>query len=162
MLTDGQKQQVQALREQFVGLDTDEWTENKKKAQQRGLQFESLVQDLFEVHGLLLRRSYRTQDNQSEQIDGAAQFSRRHALLEQLKRDGTLKRYKVLFNPIVTETFDAMIVLDFSTYAATDSWLARCVRISSLIALRRPARTPRPRAISSASRPAPTAIAARS
>ena len=46
------------------------------------------------------------------------------ALLDQLKRDGALKRYKVLFNPIVTETFDAMIVLDFATYAATDSWLA--------------------------------------
>ena len=46
------------------------------------------------------------------------------AMLEQLKRDGTLKRYKVLFNPIVTETFDAMIVLDFATYAATDNWLA--------------------------------------
>jgi hypothetical protein len=46
------------------------------------------------------------------------------ALLDQLKRNGTLKRYKVLFNPIVTETFDAMIVLDFATYAATDSWLA--------------------------------------
>jgi hypothetical protein len=46
------------------------------------------------------------------------------AMLEQLKRDGTLKRYRVLFNPIVTETFDAMIVLDFVTYAATDSWLA--------------------------------------
>lgn len=82
MLTEGQKQQVQALREQFDSLDTDEWAENKKKAQQRGLQFESLVQDLFEVHGLLLRRSYRTQDNQSEQIDGAVQFSRRHTLLE--------------------------------------------------------------------------------
>jgi len=46
------------------------------------------------------------------------------AMLEQLKRDGALKRYKVLFNPIVTETFDAMIVLDFATYASTDSWLA--------------------------------------
>src|SRR5579864_1077346 len=45
------------------------------------------------------------------------------ALLEQLKRDGTLKRYKVLFNPIVTETFDAMIVLDFANYASTDRWL---------------------------------------
>ena len=33
------------------------------------------------------------------------------AMLEQLKRDGALKRYKILFNPIVTETFDAMIVL---------------------------------------------------
>ena len=45
------------------------------------------------------------------------------ALLEQLKRNGALKRYKVLFNPFVTETFDAMIVLDFATYAASDSWL---------------------------------------
>jgi hypothetical protein len=46
------------------------------------------------------------------------------ALLEQLMRNGTLKRYQVLFNPIVTETFDAMIVLDFATYTATDNWLA--------------------------------------
>jgi hypothetical protein len=46
------------------------------------------------------------------------------AMLEQLKLDGTLKRYDVLFNPIVTETFDAMIVLDFATYASTDRWLA--------------------------------------
>jgi hypothetical protein len=46
------------------------------------------------------------------------------AMLEQLKRDGTLKRYKILFNPIVTGTFDAMIVLDFATYTSTDRWLA--------------------------------------
>ena len=46
------------------------------------------------------------------------------AMLEKLKRDGTLKRYKVLFNPIVTGTFDAMIVMDFATYASTDRWLA--------------------------------------
>ena len=46
------------------------------------------------------------------------------AILEQLKRDGALKRYQVLFNPIVTETFDAMIVLDFASYASTDRWLA--------------------------------------
>src|SRR5258707_13931382 len=45
-------------------------------------------------------------------------------MLDRLKRDGTLKRYKILFNPIVTGTFDAMIVLDFATYTATDSWLA--------------------------------------
>lgn len=82
MLNDNQKEQVKALRKQFVSLDTNEWAANPQKAQQRGLQFESLVQDVFEVHGLLLRRSYRTQDNQSEQIDGAAHFSRRHALLE--------------------------------------------------------------------------------
>ncbi len=45
-------------------------------------------------------------------------------MLEHLKRDGMLKRYTVLFNPIVTGTFDAMIVMDFASYAATDSWLA--------------------------------------
>jgi hypothetical protein len=44
-------------------------------------------------------------------------------VLEQLKRDGTLKRYNVLFNPVVTETFDAMIVMDFESYAATGRWL---------------------------------------
>jgi hypothetical protein len=45
------------------------------------------------------------------------------SMLESLKHDGALKRYKVLFNPIVTGTFDAMIVMDFQTYAATDRWL---------------------------------------
>jgi hypothetical protein len=46
------------------------------------------------------------------------------ATLEQLKRDGTLKFYNILFNPVVTGTFDAMIVLNFATYASTDRWLA--------------------------------------
>ena len=82
MLTVEQKQQIESLRQRFNGLDNDEWAENVQKPQQRGLQFESLIQDLFDVHGLLLRRSYRTQDNGSEQIDGAVRFAQRHVLLE--------------------------------------------------------------------------------
>jgi hypothetical protein len=45
------------------------------------------------------------------------------ALLEKLQRDGTLKSYQILFNPFVTTgTWDAMTVLNFSSYAATQRW----------------------------------------
>jgi len=45
------------------------------------------------------------------------------ALLEGLKRDGVLKGYQILFNPFVTTgTWDAMTVLSFSSYAATQRW----------------------------------------
>ena len=45
------------------------------------------------------------------------------AMLEKLKAQGVLKSYLILFNPFVTTgTWDAMTVLDFSTYAATQRW----------------------------------------
>ena len=45
------------------------------------------------------------------------------ALLEKLKRDGTLKGYQILFNPFVTTgTWDAMTILSFSSYGATQRW----------------------------------------
>jgi hypothetical protein len=45
------------------------------------------------------------------------------ALLEGLKREGVLKSYQVLFNPFVTTgTWDAMIVLSFRDYGATQRW----------------------------------------
>ncbi len=45
------------------------------------------------------------------------------AKLEQLQSQGVLKNYQILFNPYVTQTWDAMLVLDFSTYAATERWM---------------------------------------
>jgi hypothetical protein len=45
------------------------------------------------------------------------------ALLEGLKREGVLKGYQILFNPFVTTgTWDAMTVLSFTDYAATQRW----------------------------------------
>jgi DNA-binding Lrp family transcriptional regulator len=44
-------------------------------------------------------------------------------MLEKLKAEGVLKSYHLLFNPFVTTgTWDAMTVLNFSTYAATQRW----------------------------------------
>lgn len=44
-------------------------------------------------------------------------------MLERLKREGVLKNYQILFNPFVTTgTWDAMTVLSFSSYAATQRW----------------------------------------
>jgi hypothetical protein len=44
-------------------------------------------------------------------------------MLEKLKTEGVLKSYKLLFNPFVTTgTWDAMTMLDFSSYAATQRW----------------------------------------
>jgi hypothetical protein len=45
------------------------------------------------------------------------------ALLEKLKKEGTLEHYRVLFNPVISETYDALLVMDFHDYAATDRWL---------------------------------------
>jgi hypothetical protein len=43
-------------------------------------------------------------------------------MLSRLKVEGTLKRFQVLFNPVVTETFDAMVIMDFSSYGAESKW----------------------------------------
>jgi hypothetical protein len=44
-------------------------------------------------------------------------------MLDKLKAEGVLKSYRLLFNPFVTTgTWDAMTVLNFSTYAATQRW----------------------------------------
>jgi hypothetical protein len=50
----------------------------------------------------------------------AAQESR---TLEKLKADGVLISYQILFNPVVTETFDALLILNFTDVAATQRWL---------------------------------------
>jgi hypothetical protein len=44
-------------------------------------------------------------------------------MLEKLKSEGVLKNYQILFNPFVTTgTWDAMTVLSFSSYGATQRW----------------------------------------
>src|SRR5215469_2921072 len=50
----------------------------------------------------------------------AAQESR---TLDKLKAEGTLSSYEILFNPVVTETFDALLILHFTNPAATQRWL---------------------------------------
>jgi hypothetical protein len=52
------------------------------KEQKRGLEFEKLILDIFEYHKILIRRSYHTKDNKSEQIDGAVEFANQIALIE--------------------------------------------------------------------------------
>ncbi len=48
----------------------------------RGQDFETLINDIFEDEGLLLRRSYYTSDNKAEQIDGAIEVLNRVILFE--------------------------------------------------------------------------------
>lgn len=55
---------------------------SKEMKQQRGRDFESLVNDVFEDEGVLLNRSYHTNDNSAEQIDGAIMIEPRIFLLE--------------------------------------------------------------------------------
>jgi DNA-binding Lrp family transcriptional regulator len=44
-------------------------------------------------------------------------------MLEKLKSEGVLKSYQILFNPFVTTgTWDAMTILSFSSYGATQRW----------------------------------------
>jgi hypothetical protein len=50
--------------------------------QERGRQFEILINDILEKEGILLRRSYHTSDNRSEQIDGAIEVFNRVFLIE--------------------------------------------------------------------------------
>ncbi len=44
------------------------------------------------------------------------------ARLKALQARGTLKSYQILFNPFVSETWDAMVLLSFHTYADTQAW----------------------------------------
>jgi hypothetical protein len=46
---------------------------SNEEKQERGRRFEKMINDIFEDEGVLLRRSYQTIDNKSEQIDGAIQ-----------------------------------------------------------------------------------------
>ncbi|MCZ7611786.1 MAG: hypothetical protein M5U17_16710 [Ignavibacterium sp.] len=48
----------------------------------RGQDFEMLINDVFEEEDILLKRSYHTSDNKSEQIDGAIEILNRVILFE--------------------------------------------------------------------------------
>jgi hypothetical protein len=50
--------------------------------QKRGTEFEKLFNDIFEDEKILLRKSYYTSDNRSEQIDGAVEVYNRVFLIE--------------------------------------------------------------------------------
>ncbi len=49
---------------------------------QRGLQFEELINDIFEDETTLLKRGFHSSDNRSEQVDGAVEIWNRVLLLE--------------------------------------------------------------------------------
>jgi hypothetical protein len=70
------------LKKTFDNLNDSSWDASRKLKQQRGLLFEQLVHDLFETCNLLIRRSYHTSNNKSEQIDGAIKLAGRISLLE--------------------------------------------------------------------------------
>lgn len=70
------------LRELFEELLTIPEKPGKEAAAKRGKAFEGLVNDVLDAHGLLLRGDYYTQDNRSEQIDGAFEVMNRICLLE--------------------------------------------------------------------------------
>jgi hypothetical protein len=71
----------QSFKERLDDLESLIAIDDNKK-QKRGLKFEKLVLDIFEYHKFLIRRSYHTQDNMSEQIDGAVEFAGQIALIE--------------------------------------------------------------------------------
>lgn len=74
--------EIAELQAKFKELDQPKYETNPDFARQRGVEFEDLVRRLFNVWRMLRRRSYHTQDNKSEQIDGVVQFNERYALLE--------------------------------------------------------------------------------
>ncbi len=70
------------LQVQFKDLHDDAYEKNTDLAQERGRQFEKLVRAVFKAWELLVRGSYHTGDNRSEQIDGVLMIEGRYALLE--------------------------------------------------------------------------------
>ncbi|MES0490553.1 MAG: hypothetical protein ABUK01_11200 [Leptospirales bacterium] len=67
---------------------TKEYHEIKKlpsakiTAQQRGITFEKLINQLFDIHNISIKSGYHTSDNKSEQIDGVIEVYHRIILLE--------------------------------------------------------------------------------
>ena len=70
------------LQKQFEDLHAEAYDKNIDLAQERGRQFEKLVHRVFKTWGLLVRESYHTGDNKSEQVDGVLLFEGKYALLE--------------------------------------------------------------------------------
>lgn len=76
------KAEITELQKQFEDLHNPAYEKNVDNAQERGRQFETLVRAVFKAWGMLVRGSYHTGDNRSEQIDGVVQVEDRYALLE--------------------------------------------------------------------------------
>ena len=74
--------EITELQKQFLELHNAAYEKNIDLAQERGRQFEKLVRAVFKAWGMLVRGSYHTGDNKSEQIDGVLQVEGRYALLE--------------------------------------------------------------------------------
>ncbi len=74
------------MDQQFIDTfrELDRMNENAELVlkQKRGLDFEKLMNDLFDKEGVLIRRSYHTSDGRSEQIDGAIEVYNRVFLVE--------------------------------------------------------------------------------
>ncbi|SPD72150.1 conserved hypothetical protein [uncultured Desulfobacterium sp.] len=70
------------LNQRFLELDSLPVRLSREDAQNRGHEFEELVQDLFSIEKMLRKGSYHTSDGRSEQIDGALNIDGIRALLE--------------------------------------------------------------------------------
>jgi hypothetical protein len=82
MTEDERKVEITDLQSHFQELNNAAYEKNADLSQERGRQFEKLVREVFKAWGMLVRGSYHTGDNKSEQIDGVLQFEGRYALLE--------------------------------------------------------------------------------
>jgi hypothetical protein len=76
------KAEITELQKQFRELHNAAYEKNPDLAQERGRQFEKLVRAVFKAWKMLVRGSYHTSDNRSEQIDGVLRFEGLYALLE--------------------------------------------------------------------------------
>ena len=57
-------------------------TKSDRSKQQRGLDFENIINDIFDLEEILLHRSYHTANNRAEQIDSAIKINNRVLLVE--------------------------------------------------------------------------------
>jgi hypothetical protein len=62
--------------------DINPKTATREMKQERGRQFEELLNDIFESEEIIKKRGYHTKDNKSEQIDGAIEVFNRIFLIE--------------------------------------------------------------------------------
>jgi hypothetical protein len=72
----------QKFIEEFWELDKIQSGSPPEIMRKRGVDFERLINDVLEDETILLKRSYHTSDNQSEQIDGAIEIYNRIFLVE--------------------------------------------------------------------------------
>jgi len=66
----------------FNSLDSLKENAEAALKRKRGLDFEQLINDVFDSEDILLQGGYHTDDNRAEQIDGAIEISHRIFLLE--------------------------------------------------------------------------------